>query len=104
MTEDNAAPEIEQEVLFEFEDVVVEKAFLTLLGASALELDETQIIEQHDEVEIVLRGKCTQSRIVTRNRGDRDGGRQQTTVTRVVKIDELKGVKVKKQLASVKDV
>jgi hypothetical protein len=94
----------EQQELFVFEDVVVEKAYLSVLGASSLELAEDQVLEHGEEVELVFRGIVQASRIVTKNRGDRDGGRKQTTVTRVVKVDELKSIKVRPQLKGLKDV
>lgn len=102
-TAERHGDDAEQQELFVFEDMIVEKAYVSVLGASSLELDEDQVLEHGEEVEIVLRGVVQASRIVTKNRGDRDGGRKQTTVTRVVKVDELARVTVRPQLKGVKD-
>jgi hypothetical protein len=88
----------EQVGLFEFESTIVEEQLLSVLGASSLELDESVVLEQGDEVEIVLVGKVQQSRIATKQRGRRDGGREVTRVTRVVKVDQLSRVTARPKL------
>ncbi len=87
-----------ESTLFVFEDVIVEKAFLSVLGASGLDLSKFAEFGQDDEVEITLRGAAQEARIKTKNRGRRDGGRKQTIVTRVIKVDELTAVKVRPKL------
>jgi hypothetical protein len=77
--------EPEQEALFEFEGTKVEEQLVSLLGCSALEIDDT--LEHGDEVVIKVRGKLQQTRIATKQRGDRAGGREVTRVVRVVKVD-----------------
>jgi hypothetical protein len=80
-----------QDVLFEFEGTAVEEQLVSLLGCSALEIGD--LIEQGDECIIEVRGKAQQARIVTKQRGDRAGGREITRVVRVVKVDSAKLVR-----------
>jgi len=102
MGNDNAAEKVEeganQEALFVFEGHDVEKVFASLLGASGLALDETQIIEHGDEGEITLTFKCIDTRIKTKNRGRRDASSLQTNCTRVLKVDGVKSLRVKPKL------
>lgn len=96
-TPDNEEGEL---VLFVFEGRPVEKAFLGLLGCAALPLTEEQAksLEQGAEVDVTVRGKLNATRINTKSRSDRSGGRKITTSQRVVNIDELVGIKVRPQL------
>lgn len=80
-----AEAEPQQDVLFEFEDCAVEEQLVALLGCAALEMDFEAT--QGDEVVIEVRGKVQQTRIVTKQRGDRAGGREITRSVRVVKVD-----------------
>jgi hypothetical protein len=80
-----------QEALFVFEGTNVEEQLVALLGCAALKISDT--LEQGDEVVIEVRGKVQQSRVVTKQRGDRAGGREVTRVVRVVKVDDGKIVR-----------
>ena len=83
--------EPEQEVLFEFEGTKVEEQLISLLGCSALDIDDA--LEHGDDVVIEVRGKVQSTRINTKQRGDRAGGREVTRVIRAVKVDSGKLVR-----------
>lgn len=82
---------VEQEVLFEFEGSDVEEQLVSLLGCSALEISDK--LNHGDEVVIEVRGKVQSTRINTKQRGDRAGGREVTRVVRAVKVDSGKLVR-----------
>lgn len=82
---------IKQDVLFDFEGCNVEEQLVSLLGCSALEIADD--LKHGDEVVIEVRGKVQSTRINTKQRGDRAGGREVTRVVRAVKVDSGKLVR-----------
>lgn len=85
-----------REVICVFEGHDVVEQFITLVGATALELDEK--LKQGDEVALEVTGKVQKGEIVTRQRERRDGGRDETVIVRKIKVDGVKLIRATSQM------
>lgn len=86
----------ERTVIMEFEGAAVVEQFVSLTGATALELAER--LNHGDEVALEITGKVQKGEIVTRQRERRDGGREETVIIRKIKVDGCKLLRATSQM------
>ena len=86
----------EREIIGEFEGVLIREQFVSLTGATMMELAEK--LRHGDEVVLEITGKVQKGELITRERNRREGGPEETVLNRKIKVSDVKLVRATSQM------